>query len=140
MKTDHPRACGANFDLATSADATAGSSPRVRGKPVDDEPHRGHARIIPARAGQTEAYVYVCIIHPDHPRACGANVVEVLTWDGTRGSSPRVRGKHLCANASEWRRRIIPARAGQTRSNLARCRVKTDHPRACGANSAGLAS
>ena len=50
----------------------------------------------------------------DHPRACGANVD---SRDGVlivSGSSPRVRGKHAKAMLAEFKRRIIPARAGQT--------------------------
>ena len=53
MMSDHPRACGANLELATSADVNAGSSPRVRGKLSIGRRSRPSRRIIPARAGQT---------------------------------------------------------------------------------------
>ena len=52
-----------------------------------------HLRIIPARAGQTATPKAVVIIPPDHPRACGANSIVLLTALGGGGSSPRVRGK-----------------------------------------------
>ena len=52
-RSDHPRACGANPVRRDDGFRPFGSSPRVRGKPV--EQCDGHAgfRIIPARAGQT---------------------------------------------------------------------------------------
>ena len=73
-----------------------------------------HLRIIPARAGQTATPKAVVIIPPDHPRACGANSIVLLTALGGGGSSPRVRGKHVRNIAAAVKTRIIPARAGQT--------------------------
>ena len=91
-------------------------------------------RIIPARAGQTGNSTKAPILGPDHPRACGANPVQ-LTWNcpGT-GSSPRVRGKLKGVFAGAGTLRIIPARAGQTRSMSPHSSPYPDHPRACGAN------
>ena len=51
--SDHPRACGANLSKNAEANAIAGSSPRVRGKPRHAADHPHERRIIPARAGQT---------------------------------------------------------------------------------------
>ena len=93
-----------------------------------------HLRIIPARAGQTATPKAVVIIPPDHPRACGANSIVLLTALGGGGSSPRVRGKPRPMRVAAWRARIIPARAGQTRQAGAADRPGPDHPRACGAN------
>ena len=50
------------------------------------------------------------------------------------GSSPRVRGKRGDDPVNVALLRIIPARAGQTRSWRPRCWSCPDHPRACGAN------
>ena len=55
---------------------------------------------------------------------------------GQSGSSPRVRGKRRRMSALSGCPRIIPARAGQTRSRRAGSRCRPDHPRACGANCA----
>ncbi len=52
-RTDHPRACGANQAAGLNAGILGGSSPRVRGKRVDEFENLPPVRIIPARAGQT---------------------------------------------------------------------------------------
>ena len=53
LRPDHPRACGANSAVQDCALTLAGSSPRVRGKPLVRVVHAFLSRIIPARAGQT---------------------------------------------------------------------------------------
>ena len=50
------------------------------------------------------------------------------------GSSPRVRGKLYGKQDALQIVRIIPARAGQTRTTAAPPHPEADHPRACGAN------
>ena len=132
--TDHPRACGANLVPFSLRLWWFGSSPRVRGKPGALLDRGDNSRIIPARAGQTccpRAGQRDC---PDHPRACGANLYARAAAPSSSGSSPRVRGK-LRPSKRRWRRgRIIPARAGQTGALAFFVNVRTDHPRACGAN------
>ncbi len=98
----------------------SGSSPRMRGKlPRED------AKSMPRL---------------DHPRACGANVVESFGEFCGHGSSPRMRGKPLAAPGHMALARIIPAHAGQT-SGRPRCAYhETDHPRACGANRISLST
>ena len=91
-------------------------------------------RIIPARAGQTPRYVSRAASTTDHPRACGANLAEAAALAAAAGSSPRVRGKPRQGRRMDNRRRIIPARAGQTRVVSRLTCVSPDHPRACGAN------
>ena len=131
---DHPRACGANPPRMASANRGGGSSPRVRGK-LHRFPLRSfRVRIIPARAGQTDAYRIDDYEHPDHPRACGANGQHHTTPGSATGSSPRVRGKLDPAHVYALYRRIIPARAGQTRRRPQQTSRPPDHPRACGAN------
>ena len=70
----------------------------------------------------------------DHPRACGANGTVAVSMPHCQGSSPRVRGKQLYETAKSQKRRIIPARAGQTKAHRTVSRNCSDHPRACGAN------
>ncbi len=49
-----------------------------------------------------------------------------------------MRGKPPARSLSPTRRRIIPAHAGQTEHHTARQSRRSDHPRACGANSLSL--
>ena len=113
-RTDHPRACGANVHVAPK--------------------WGGRRRIIPARAGQTGPVPSVICLGTDHPRACGANLVGVVFAVIFPGSSPRVRGKRRARAVETCEPRIIPARAGQTRSRSPHSSPYPDHPRACGAN------
>ena len=132
--SDHPRACGANSAVSDAVVPDFGSSPRVRGKPTIDGKAENSARIIPARAGQTNRPPRIILNSADHPRACGANYLD-NPWDMFKiGSSPRVRGKPRRRSSSPPLRRITPARAGQT-STADTCTWEvSDHPRACGAN------
>ena len=131
---DHPRACGANKDLTKKTLMLRGSSPRMRGKRSGRITKTRSRRIIPAHAGQTKMWAEIEPAKPDHPRACGANeAVGVGLWR-VRGSSPRMRGKHMGHRASQQQLRIIPAHAGQTITRNTRTSSRTDHPRACGAN------
>ena len=93
---------------------TDGSSPRVRGKRTWPRSRWARSRIIPARAGQTLTSRTGDAKGPDHPRACGANISLQMSRTMPHGSSPRVRGKPVGAATVRVRRRIIPARAGQT--------------------------
>ena len=93
-------------------------------------------RIIPARAGQTRPPHTDWLSRPDHPRACGANLVGWQLANAVDGSSPRVRGKRCGAASVAPRVRIIPARAGQTPARPPSPSLCPDHPRACGANNA----
>ena len=153
---DHPRACGANCPAGTSKMNGVGSSPRVRGKLAAHVlacrlhriiparagqtrsrscPPRTRRRIIPARAGQTGWFMLAGTVCPDHPRACGANHSDPRSPRVHSGSSPRVRGKQVGQLVEDTNPRIIPARAGQTSAMAASAVCRTDHPRACGANS-----
>ena len=135
-RPDHPRACGANDYDKDAPIVRTGSSPRVRGKLERQQLADGTERIIPARAGQTWTRVRYGIRTPDHPRACGANVDVSFAVIWCAGSSPRVRGKPRAKTCRRLEGRIIPARAGQTLTRPSDGVEGTDHPRACGANSA----
>ena len=103
-ESDHPRACGANVDLHCGYVFIAGSSPRVRGKPVETQHAVIEMRIIPARAGQTTRTRSTSARTTDHPRACGANRDHHFTAGVQTGSSPRVRGKQ-----SDFMRKLLSA-------------------------------
>ena len=139
-RSDHPRACGANTSSSRLDLLECGSSPRVRGKRADLRPATAATRIIPARAGQTSRRPWHGIRRLDHPRACGANSLALANAASLDGSSPRVRGKLIGGIDVVRLIRIIPARAGQTRSVRPSGSAAADHPRACGANPTGSRS
>ena len=133
---DHPRACGVYRTDSTRLRMGRGSSPRVRGLLMTTRIPADMTGIIPARAGFTVRRRAITTPPPDHPRACG--VYDRTVYPGTTptGSSPRVRGLPLRSEGLASRKRIIPARAGFTRTRHGRKRPRTDHPRACGVYSA----
>ena len=112
--SDHPRACGANFDSSIAQKFASGSSPRMRGKPSGFRWQCRYGRIIPAHAGQTCSVIYYHLCCPDHPRACGANSCIHAEMSPSTGSSPRMRGKQGRLQPARAAARIIPAHAGQT--------------------------
>ena len=132
---DHPRACGANLTRPETMCCSSGSSPRMRGKRCRLCCLLFYLRIIPAHAGQTTANKSRVQYDTDHPRACGANTVSSLSAMCVAGSSPRMRGKPHLGMTGSVRIRIIPAHAGQTSRRPASAGCRSDHPRACGANS-----
>ena len=131
---DHPRACGANGQTSIKFNDAFGSSPRMRGKRQRLPQPRCQRRIIPAHAGQTNACDSSASSCPDHPRACGANLLSIGLMAVPDGSSPRMRGKLLRRPRLAYPARIIPAHAGQTWTVAMAHSAGTDHPRACGAN------
>ena len=139
-RTDHPRACGANFERAKMKTRKSGSSPRMRGKRLRRLKNCMRLRIIPAHAGQTASHRGKRLDATDHPRACGANTIEFFAHEIEDGSSPRMRGKRRSISRPCLSVRIIPAHAGQTATLDGRASPSRDHPRACGANFSGLGS
>ena len=139
VSTDHPRSCGANFELVDVHFGCSGSSPLVRGQRRGRVRGPWFRRIIPARAGPTLNWLMFILVVPDHPRSCGANAEVECAGHGFDGSSPLVRGQHVCVMSHKVDGRIIPARAGPTLSDIIISSVKPDHPRSCGANSVAVA-
>ena len=112
--SDHPRSCGANqyaFEMTCNQE---GSSPLVRGQRNRLASQRVCGRIIPARAGPTQAVALLDCIRLDHPRSCGANLRSLVAVGLAVGSSPLVRGQPCRAYHGRAAQRIIPARAGPT--------------------------
>ena len=108
----------------------------MRGKLREMERAGESPRIIPAHAGQTHSGHAAFMLDTDHPRACGANSMTCATCFHGCGSSPRMRGKRLRTMPRTRSARIIPAHAGQTVPQSAKISHASDHPRACGANTA----
>ena len=91
--TAHPRVCGENDRWDSSVCATAGSSPRVRGKHRLLRRRDRPLRLIPACAGKTIPWRAMRDGDRAHPRVCGENSASPRIASRSRGSSPRVRGK-----------------------------------------------
>ena len=89
---DHPRACGAHLKHHSDALLTEGSSPRMRGSPLQPVWMTRQTGIIPAHAGLTPAGSLHHAVGRDHPRACGAHQTGIDLTKQKMGSSPRMRG------------------------------------------------
>ena len=88
----HPRACGERVKPWRSAQASVGSSPRMRGTRPPADLRGLPTRFIPAHAGNaaqpSESSTGVSV----HPRACGERSLVIGTCAYGGGSSPRMRG------------------------------------------------
>ena len=89
-------------------------------------------RIIPARAGFTCRGTPKTVLGRDHPRSRGVYPVADPLATVTAGSSPLARGLHPPDAGHAPARRIIPARAGFTRSSSLPGSPPADHPRSRG--------
>ena len=129
---DHPRVCGEHSILVFSRWNVLGSSPRMRGTPLDFPLDSLTLGIIPAYAGNTTSCPrYPCRCR-DHPRVCGEHTYESTAPDIMKGSSPRMRGTRPFRWSENGSAGIIPAYAGNTQSNTMRGASVWDHPRVCG--------
>ena len=130
--TDHPRVCGERVRRERRGDRNTGSSPRVRGTPTLTLSNRPTLRIIPACAGNAYTTTPPSHRRADHPRVCGERGFVFFLVSAMSGSSPRVRGTLPWGSLGSGRARIIPACAGNARSNAHPAGELTDHPRVCG--------
>ena len=91
-----------------------GSSPRVRGTPLNRYLQGERMRFIPACAGNTPPMPCCQAGFVVHPRVCGEHTRGEGLIGPSDGSSPRVRGtlEHAIQQAAE--ERFIPACAGNT--------------------------
>ena len=110
----HPRVCGENVLYCVVGHIVVGSSPRVRGKLAHVNNWCLRVGLIPACAGKTCAIMLGSILCGAHPRVCGENFCQAISYSGMVGSSPRVRGKLTRQTNPNARRRLIPACAGKT--------------------------
>ena len=114
----HPRGCGADTNEEIAKAEAEGSSPRVRGRPLQRSESEDSWGLIPAGAGQTCAAWLHAWCRRAHPRGCGADGGTDHVDPGIGGSSPRVRGRHRPPSEPRPTRRLIPAGAGQTPKGL----------------------
>ena len=129
---DHPRSRGVYRSGEVFARVERGSSPLARGLRGDARGKSALKRIIPARAGFTLPARGGGGAAPDHPRSRGVYSVTCQSAGPSVGSSPLARGLRITATAVLASVRIIPARAGFTRTWRERWRRSADHPRSRG--------
>ena len=109
-----------------------GSSPLARGLHAVGHDPRPCRRIIPARAGFTTLISRWLAISWDHPRSRGVYGDRPNHGGHPPGSSPLARGLPIPKPKIEYKRGIIPARAGFTRRHRGRPSRNPDHPRSRG--------
>ena len=129
---DHPRSRGVYRTAAAHPVVQPGSSPLARGLRAGPGRRVLRVRIIPARAGFTHWVRAQVVDTPDHPRSRGVYVVWSDVGRPRPGSSPLARGLRAALRAELVVRRIIPARAGFTRTRSPAGTWSWDHPRSRG--------
>ena len=112
--TAHPRSRGEHHTETVNGENIVGSSPLARGTLDKTRRHIVHARLIPARAGNTlplnQDMVYVMA----HPRSRGEHFCKLEPPPLLLGSSPLARGTRGWFWGFVGCFRLIPARAGNT--------------------------
>ena len=129
---DHPRSRGVYNGRIDAESMGGGSSPLARGLPQVDSRGIGALGIIPARAGFTSARGRQGRPWADHPRSRGVYGQSTLSSVNCSGSSPLARGLLVGPHAGRGHHRIIPARAGFTRTRSTPTTRPEDHPRSRG--------
>ena len=129
---DHPRSRGVYPAGEPPACAPGGSSPLARGLRFEEVGGGGVGGIIPARAGFTGDSPAPSPAPTDHPRSRGVYASSCCGTAAASGSSPLARGLPRRTQYCHFCGRIIPARAGFTRSRSALAVTGRDHPRSRG--------
>ena len=128
----YPRVCGGTRQSHHRPADVLGLSPRVRGNPLEGVLRAVAIGSIPACAGEPErgepgqrhAAVY--------PRVCGGTVPRDQLRRARGGLSPRVRGNPMCSPSPAYRRRSIPACAGEPGPTPSMRKGTAVYPRVCG--------
>ena len=113
---DHPRSRGVYIGEDGSSPKSGGSSPLARGLLENVMDAVRSRRIIPARAGFTRRHRHRQGVIADHPRSRGVYATSGLPAANPYGSSPLARGLPAVVDSLPESARIIPARAGFTRT------------------------
>ena len=129
---DHPRSRGVYRLEVSQGFCAAGSSPLARGLPGRCGFCGLRIGIIPARAGFTGKVWVLRLTYRDHPRSRGVYPFRPAAVQFKVGSSPLARGLHVASVRLSLDLRIIPARAGFTRTRTGITRGRRDHPRSRG--------
>ena len=125
---------GENLMKAGSEIYGTGTSPRARGKRLQNRFLPKFLRNIPACAGKTNSLMMFSLLNQEHPRVRGENPGISLKTVYKPGTSPRARGKRLGGLPIGWFPRNIPACAGKTAISVLAMAFSPEHPRVRGEN------
>ena len=128
----YPRPCGGAGREISSAGATRGLSPPMRGSPEarQETPHGNGS--IPAHAGEPWR-AFSRSSHPwVYPRPCGGATSSALTMARPMGLSPPMRGSLSCEAFIRPPHGSIPAHAGEPLRGLRNEKRGWVYPRPCG--------
>ena len=128
----HPRSRGEHMRWPATSSRAPGSSPLARGTLRGLGLLRRGARLIPARAGNTEYLPLSVGSSPAHPRSRGEHHCPESEWKTRCGSSPLARGTPVAFAVFLCARRLIPARAGNTAPRHSPWVSCAAHPRSRG--------
>ena len=129
---DHPRLCGEKEPLVSIPVQPQGSPPPMRGKGKISLCTCSKNRITPAYAGKSNGLTLDSPLLKDHPRLCGEKISVENRWTPIKGSPPPMRGKGFNKQLKFSIKRITPAYAGKSLSNIHEVSHYRDHPRLCG--------
>ena len=135
-RRDHLRVCGADPLAVGVGHASEGSPPRVRSRPLFQEPQLVVDGITSACAEQTCRSPWAWDCSRDHLRVCGADSFMGACPFRRGGSPPRVRSRLGLQRHQHARRRITSACAEQTSTPTPTSTRHRDHLRVCGADNA----
>ncbi len=110
----HPRSRGEHGCSRSNLWRDSGSSPLARGTLSTGTSRVEIIRLIPARAGNTTRRYHHLPPSSAHPRSRGEHLRSCARSVLKRGSSPLARGTRWLLACCIARRRLIPARAGNT--------------------------
>ena len=130
--SDHPRSRGVYKHRVLGEAVRRGSSPLARGLPRPVSRTAQVSGIIPARAGFTIGRGSTGVSKSDHPRSRGVYLHGIPRLPSFLGSSPLARGLPVDMILRSPDIRIIPARAGFTRTPGHSPGTCGDHPRSRG--------
>ena len=111
----HPRSRGEHLSAGHQGQNLSGSSPLARGTRTRHDQFLAQYRLIPARAGNTWVMSSYFTVSPAHPRSRGEHTGLRVAQNFHNGSSPLARGTQHRTQREPCQRRLIPARAGNTR-------------------------
>ena len=134
----HPRSRGEHTTVCKTHLTGCGSSPLARGTPFTAWSTYQKTRLIPARAGNTKTLRPIKVAAMAHPRSRGEHTLSPSDGCGVGGSSPLARGTRPPCPRPDRRRRLIPARAGNTQGACRPQRSAAAHPRSRGEHVRGL--